>query len=538
MHSHTPSQSSSGLAASRAIKSTGFVSLEDLDLIRSTSVLLCHILSIEEPSPSSRDIVPKFLSSSERIKEKWRSMLCIDSDDPYYINSIEPFTDETSAISKSNHLVARTRCGIDIFYGISLREMLYPALLIEIVSGYENKQPGMQLSMKLLVLVAYLAELCWKDGVCFESSDDRDIPTSATGLVLPDVGRKGPILKITISWNPIMQVFQQKFEYPVVRNQQELVEVVCQVMEENESVVRFLLRRVFLGGVDAGFQGSWVYRFNSAQLRELNSRMGGAYPTVLRQYPAREALVFARMASAESSEPIQFLKTSRTLASRVEKIAALVEDKAVLSQFLVLPENGEKFDVLGLKIGRRRYFSFPAYRPFENENSIFDHFASVVECVAYLHEVGIGHNDVRPANMVWDGNRARLIDLDRITEADDIFDSVGLGSIWYPSGMPATDLDWHQLGISLISACLHKTSLDMLSQLKEVAKSKQSFVHELLFYLLVKNSIPPEDKRQIDRTKFIEQMGLFMGKVKSQMEQQRLANVHNIWKCVEVDSAL
>eukprot|EP00736_Rhodelphis_marinus_P005874 Rmarinus@m.15185 len=464
MHSHTPSQSSSGLAASRAIKSTGFVSLEDLDLIRSTSVLLCHILSIEEPSPSSRDIVPKFLSSSERIKEKWRSMLCIDSDDPYYINSIEPFTDETSAISKSNHLVARTRCGIDIFYGISLREMLYPALLIEIVSGYENKQPGMQLSMKLLVLVAYLAELCWKDGVCFESADDRDIPTSATGLVLPDVGREGPIYKITMSWNSNLQVFQRKFEYPVVSNEQELVEVVCQVMEENKSVVRFLQQRVFLDGVYAGLRGSWVYRFNSAQLRELNSRLGGANSTVLRQYPAREALVFARMASAESSEPIQFLKTSQALADRVAKIAALVEDKAALSQFLVLPENGEKkFDVFGLEIGDRPYFSFPAYKPF-TENSLFDHFASVVECVAYLHKVGIGHNDVRPANMVCIGNSARLIDLDRITRATGRYPDVGLGSIWYPSRMPAMALDWHQLGISLISACLYKTSLDMLSQ--------------------------------------------------------------------------
>eukprot|EP00736_Rhodelphis_marinus_P005875 Rmarinus@m.15182 len=502
MHSHTPSQSSSGLAASRAIKSTGFVSLEDLDLIRSTSVLLCHILSIEEPSPSSRDIVPKFLSSSERIKEKWRSMLCIDSDDPYYINSIEPFTDETSAISKSNHLVARTRCGIDIFYGISLREMLYPALLIEIVSGYENKQPGMQLSMKLLVLVAYLAELCWKDGVCFESSDDRDIPTSATGLVLPDVGRKGPILKITISWNPIMQVFQQKFEYPVVRNQQELVEVVCQVMEENESVVRFLLRRVFLGGVDAGFQGSWVYRFNSAQLRELNSRMGGAYPTVLRQYPAREALVFARMASAESSEPIQFLKTSRTLASRVEKIAALVEDKAVLSQFLVLPENGEKkFDAVGFEIGNWRYFSFPAYDPLTREH-LLRSFASVVDCVAYLHKAGIGHNDVRLANMVWDGSCARLIDLDRVTEAKERLIGVNCNSVWYPCEMPAMALDWHQLGISLISAFLDEAPpFKALPHMKEVAKSKRSFMHELLCYLLVENSIPPEDKRQIDRTK-------------------------------------
>eukprot|EP00736_Rhodelphis_marinus_P006826 Rmarinus@m.13760 len=127
------------LISPKLVNSTGFVLLGNPE--HSTSVSLRSILSasnIEVGDKSSRPIVLNFLNSSKRIKEQWKSMLCI-IDFYRIVESLKPFTDRTSAISKSSHpIVASAHSRIDIMYGILLEKGLYPALLIEITSEYEN----------------------------------------------------------------------------------------------------------------------------------------------------------------------------------------------------------------------------------------------------------------------------------------------------------------------------------------------------------------------------------------------------------------
>eukprot|EP00736_Rhodelphis_marinus_P002302 Rmarinus@m.28520 len=101
-----------------------------------------------------------------------------------------------------NHpLVLSKDCKPDIMAVVERDEMDYPFLIVELVSGYESKNPLAQLEVKLV------DQLTLASCAFVESADEGiGLPTCVWGVALPGWNQKGLWYTVKVEWN--MQSFQ------------------------------------------------------------------------------------------------------------------------------------------------------------------------------------------------------------------------------------------------------------------------------------------------------------------------------------------
>eukprot|EP00736_Rhodelphis_marinus_P009442 Rmarinus@m.23053 len=324
-----------------------------------------------------------------------------------------------------------------------------------------------QLVLKLVALLAALAEL----------GGDKEVPTEVYGLNLPGYGTKNfrPEL-VTVEWDTAGLFFNVTYESLKIESADHL-----------QWELRNLLAKVksslwdFAASIESpkNLKFSYVYRLDKSQLRHLHYRLGGTEDTTLLQAPSREALLFVQIDTATRRKKY-FFKSSAPL----DHISLLWHYN--VGHILVLPE-----DLIPIRVNSRSFYKFKAYDQIDR--AVWVKFLpSVIEALDSLHKAGIAHCDVRWENMVkfgeGDDQQVRFIDLERCCYAYSCPSSYPT-SVWYPFNLSGAQLDWHQLGVSL----LRWGNLDLDKYVEKAPSFGQYGVEGILKSLLVDHVKPTSE---------------------------------------------
>eukprot|EP00736_Rhodelphis_marinus_P003318 Rmarinus@m.10556 len=411
------------------------------------------------------------------------------------------------SLGDTNHCLFRSAgCRPDVMYAATQckqddKDMFFPVLIIENLSEYEKNNPVLQLELKLVYQLSLMAALVRNANL------DIGNPTHLKGIALPLWNIPGRFYEVTVEWDMKQLMFFSSVE-EFQPNRVTLEKKICEILISNDSPNRQLLRflRKRLAMDDAlSVSCNTIYQLNHSQLEDLNKDLpGNDENSRLFQLRAKEALLFARFVEEDGIDvPQYYFKTSPGLSNVMSpKLYGLTSHSFPrVESSLVLPIRLEGTGDPVYVVRGHKFFVFPAHDSFQ-KGTLLTLFPQVVACVANLHKCGFMHRDIRRENFVTlrnvhkESKEVRLIDLDRVIEPPDFMQHRFVTLPWYPSDCLRENLDWYQLGVSVVRECIgHKDNLQRAVENVQsaVRKTRKNLVSEVLNLLLVKTCSPPKD---------------------------------------------
>eukprot|EP00736_Rhodelphis_marinus_P000348 Rmarinus@m.2751 len=407
-------------------------------------------------------------------------------------SSIELKVFNDTGFAGGDHVFVRSgRCRPDLMIAFQKLQIRYPLVLAEIVSNYEQKSPTLQLELKLLSQLCLAAKLS-----CIADSAEP-CPSFVWGIVVPGWSVDGNFYKVKVEWLPFYYTFKSTSEVFHPCNINDLMLAICDVLDKNRPIAHYF--RDYLqhnGPTEVGAYRE-IYPLNRFQRNQLNIALGGdVQGTDLVQFPANEALIFARGKwDGARFSASRFFKSSPQL-----ECACVMVFNAPPSarEALVLPvdNRGTKTMPPNGSTGRL-FFEFPTHKPF-GKGELLRRFPDVVSCLKILHEAELAHCDVRRENLVTvESGAVRLIDLDRIVRAD-MLTKHSLPHWSLDMMCSGLELDWYQLGVSLLRTCCINDDGDIsASVVNNAVQAAQSweegrFVYQRLLHRLLIECTSPD----------------------------------------------
>eukprot|EP00736_Rhodelphis_marinus_P013611 Rmarinus@m.28521 len=169
-----------------------------------------------------------------------------------------------------NHpLVLSKNCKPDIMAAVKRDGMEYPFLIVELISGYESKNPLAQLEVKLVDQLT-LASCAFVEG----ADEGIELPTCVWGVALPGWNQKGLCYTVKVEWNMQSFQFQSSVTQKCLQNIDDLSANIDEVMQWNEHLRRWLTLARPRPQFSPDDDYPVIFQFNGALLDQIDKGLG------------------------------------------------------------------------------------------------------------------------------------------------------------------------------------------------------------------------------------------------------------------------